>query len=50
MCAASIELPVNLKFCFEGMEESGSVGLDALIEKEKDNFFAGVDACCISDK
>jgi len=46
---AGIELPVNLKFCFEGMEESGSVGLDALIEKEKDNFFAGVDACCISD-
>lgn len=48
---AGIELPVNLKFCFEGMEESGSVGLDGLIEKEiKDgSFFDGVDAACISD-
>ena len=24
-------LPVNLKFCFEGMEESGSEGLDELL-------------------
>ncbi len=46
---AGVELPVNLKMVFEGMEESGSVGLDALIEREKDTFFAGVDAVCISD-
>ncbi|KAN0062566.1 hypothetical protein ACQY0O_005098 [Thecaphora frezii] len=46
---AGIELPVNLKFCLEGMEESGSVGLDELIEAEKDKFFQGVDAICISD-
>ena len=26
-----LEVPVNLKFCFEGMEESGSEGLDDLI-------------------
>jgi len=26
-----IDVPVNLKFCFEGMEESGSEGLDDLI-------------------
>jgi nonspecific dipeptidase len=26
-----IELPVNFKFCFEGMEESGSEGLDKLL-------------------
>lgn len=44
-----LELPVNLKFCLEGMEESGSVGLDALVESEKDKFFRGVDAVCISD-
>jgi acetylornithine deacetylase/succinyl-diaminopimelate desuccinylase-like protein len=25
------DLPVNLKFCFEGMEESGSEGLDELL-------------------
>jgi acetylornithine deacetylase/succinyl-diaminopimelate desuccinylase-like protein len=35
--------------CFEGMEESGSEGLDELIEKEKDAFFKGVDCACISD-
>lgn len=48
---AGVELPVNLKFCFEGMEESGSVGLDQLIEKEAatGTFFNGVDAACISD-
>lgn len=44
-----IELPVNLKFCFEGMEESGSEGLDALIEKEAHGYFSDVDCVCISD-
>lgn len=34
--------------CFEGMEESGSEGLDDLIEQEKDGFFKGVDCVCIS--
>jgi Cys-Gly metallodipeptidase DUG1 len=46
-----LELPVNLKFCFEGMEESGSEGLDELIESEvkkgKDGWFDGVDCVCI---
>ena len=28
-----IDIPVNLKFVLEGMEESGSVGLDELIMK-----------------
>ncbi|WWC70211.1 uncharacterized protein I206_104161 [Kwoniella pini CBS 10737] len=44
-----IELPVNLKMCFEGMEENGSVNLDKFIESEKDKFFSGVDCMCISD-
>ena len=44
-----LEIPVNLKFCFEGMEESGSEGLDELIEKRKEDFFNGVDFVCISD-
>jgi Cys-Gly metallodipeptidase DUG1 len=44
-----LDIPVNLKFCFEGMEESGSIGLDALVRKHKDDFFSGIDACCISD-
>ena len=46
-----IELPVNLRFCFEGMEESGSEGLDDLIksevEKGAEGWFHGVDCVCI---
>ena len=42
-----IPLPVNLKFCFEGMEETGSEGLDELIVKEAKGFFKNVDAVCI---
>jgi len=48
-----LELPVNMRFCFEGMEESGSEGLDDLIKSEtakgKDGFFDNVDCVCISD-
>lgn len=44
-----LEIPVNLVFCFEGMEESGSEGLDGLIEQEADKYFKGIDAVCISD-
>lgn len=44
-----LEIPVNLVFCFEGMEESGSLGLEELIIAEKDEYFKGVDAVCISD-
>ncbi|GAA5946373.1 hypothetical protein JCM3775_004771 [Rhodotorula graminis] len=43
------DLPVNLKFCFEGMEESGSEGLEELVIKEAKGEFADVDAVCISD-
>ncbi|XP_060680288.1 cytosolic non-specific dipeptidase-like isoform X1 [Hemiscyllium ocellatum] len=43
------EIPVNIKFCFEGMEESGSEGLDDLVFARKDTFFKGVDFVCISD-
>ncbi|KAH9974102.1 CNDP dipeptidase [Lactifluus volemus] len=32
-------LPVNLRFCFEGMEESGSEGLDPFILAESDNYW-----------
>lgn len=42
-----LPLPVNLKFCLEGMEESGSEGLDALIVKEAKGYFKNVDAVCI---
>lgn len=43
------DIPINIKFCFEGMEESGSEGLDELIESRKDTFFKDVDYVCISD-
>ncbi|KAA6411388.1 MAG: cytosolic nonspecific dipeptidase [Lasallia pustulata] len=48
---AGVEFPVNLLMCFEGMEESGSEGLDEFIEKEakKGGFFEAADAVCISD-
>ena len=46
----NIELNVNLKFCFEGMEESGSVGLSEVIFEAAPEFFnTGVDGTCISD-
>ncbi|KAJ7141643.1 hypothetical protein C8R46DRAFT_1135459 [Mycena filopes] len=43
------ELPVNMVFCFEGMEENGSEGLDELVEREREGWFRGVDCMCISD-
>ncbi|XP_022083773.1 cytosolic non-specific dipeptidase-like [Acanthaster planci] len=43
------DIPINIKFCFEGMEESGSVGLERMIESRKETFFKGVDYLCISD-
>lgn len=44
-----ISLPVNLVCCFEGMEESGSEGLDDLVHREsgKGGYFEGVDCVCI---
>jgi Cys-Gly metallodipeptidase DUG1 len=44
-------LPINLRCCFEGMEESGSEGLDELVQREslKGGYFDGVDCVCISD-
>ncbi|XP_020293550.1 cytosolic non-specific dipeptidase isoform X2 [Pseudomyrmex gracilis] len=47
--ALEIDIPVNIKFVFEGMEESGSEGLDELLWKRKDSFLKDVDYVCISD-
>lgn len=44
-----MDIPVNLKFILEGMEESGSEGLDALVFSLKDTFLKGTDYVCISD-
>lgn len=46
---AGVEIPVNLLFCFEGMEEHGSEGLDDFIFAEAKKFFKDADAICISD-
>lgn len=43
------DVPVNIKFVFEAMEESGSEGLEELLFTEKAKFLAGVDYVCISD-
>lgn len=47
--ALGVDVPVNVKFVFEGMEESGSEGLDELLMARKDSFLAGTDYVCISD-
>ena len=43
------DIPINIKFILEGMEESGSEGLDDLVFSKKDTFLKGVDYVCISD-
>lgn len=43
-----IDVPVNLKFVFEAMEESGSIGLDDLLKSRMD-FLKDADYVCISD-
>ncbi|MFT7816296.1 cytosolic non-specific dipeptidase-like [Arapaima gigas] len=45
----NMELPVNVKFIIEGMEETGSNGLEAMVSAHKDSFFSDVDWIVISD-
>lgn len=47
--ATNHEIPVNVKFVFEGMEESGSEGLDELLAKKQKTFLNDIDYVCISD-
>ncbi|XP_053324330.1 beta-Ala-His dipeptidase-like isoform X2 [Spea bombifrons] len=42
------DIPINIKFIIEGVEETGSPGLEDLIKKNS-NFFADVDYIVISD-
>ncbi|XP_068093178.1 beta-Ala-His dipeptidase isoform X2 [Hyperolius riggenbachi] len=42
------DIPVNLKFIIEGVEETGSPGLEELVQKH-DEFFSDVDYIVISD-
>ncbi|CAO2594633.1 Beta-Ala-His dipeptidase [Lemmus lemmus] len=43
------DLPVNIKFILEGMEEAGSVALEEVVRREKELFFFSVDYIVISD-
>ncbi|KAF7590736.1 hypothetical protein BBP40_002474 [Aspergillus hancockii] len=45
---AAVDVPVNLLFCFEGMEESGSIGFSDFAQNNQD-LFTKIDAACISD-
>ncbi|XP_031444899.1 beta-Ala-His dipeptidase isoform X1 [Phasianus colchicus] len=47
--ALKIAMPVNFKFVIEGMEEAGSLGLEKLLEEEKQGFLSDVDYIVISD-
>ncbi|CAL8248504.1 unnamed protein product [Lota lota] len=47
--ALNMELPVNVKFIIEGMEETGSNGLDAMIVAQRDTFLLDVDYIILSD-
>lgn len=40
---------MNVKFVIEGMEETGSNGLDAMILAQRDTFFSDVEYIIISD-
>uniref|UniRef100_A0A915K6K2 Cytosolic non-specific dipeptidase n=1 Tax=Romanomermis culicivorax TaxID=13658 RepID=A0A915K6K2_ROMCU len=44
----NIELPVNIKFCFEGMEESGSVGLESALQHNRDWFKVKFLSYCVT--
>ncbi|KAI8989637.1 CNDP dipeptidase [Trametes punicea] len=48
-----LDLPVNMRICFEGMEETNSTFLDDLVKSEvakgAEGWFHGVDCVCISD-
>ncbi|KAG8442263.1 hypothetical protein GDO86_011168 [Hymenochirus boettgeri] len=43
------DLPVNVKLFIEGMEETGSDGLEMLIENKKDTFFSNIDYIVVTD-
>ncbi|KPP73489.1 serum carnosinase-like, partial [Scleropages formosus] len=47
--ATKQEVPVNIKLVLEGLEESGSDGLEELIQQRNDTFFSDVDYIVISD-
>uniref|UniRef100_F1L670 Cytosolic non-specific dipeptidase n=1 Tax=Ascaris suum TaxID=6253 RepID=F1L670_ASCSU len=47
--STKVDIPVNIKFCLEGMEESGSLGLEEALNARKNTWLSDVDFTCISD-
>lgn len=45
----NIDLPVNLKFCFESMYHQSSAGFEPFITKKKCDFFGDVDCVVLCD-
>ncbi|KAK7461443.1 hypothetical protein VKT23_008621 [Stygiomarasmius scandens] len=46
---SGVEIPVNIKFLFEGMEEQSSDGLNDYIKQEANGYFKGVNYVTICD-
>ena len=46
---AGLEIPINLIFCFEGMEESSSAGFPKFLEDYGNDLFKNVDGGVIAD-
>jgi nonspecific dipeptidase len=45
----NVEIPVNIKFVFEGLEEVGSFGLGELLYSRQTDFIKDIDFVCVSD-
>ncbi|XP_050408340.1 cytosolic non-specific dipeptidase [Patella vulgata] len=49
MQETGMDVPINIKFILEGMEECGSEGLEELVMSHTNGFLKGIDYVCISD-
>uniref|UniRef100_F1L3A8 Cytosolic non-specific dipeptidase n=1 Tax=Ascaris suum TaxID=6253 RepID=F1L3A8_ASCSU len=45
----NIDIPLNIKFCFEGMAHCGSLGVEWVLRKRSEIWLQDVDFVCITD-
>ncbi|KHN84732.1 Cytosolic non-specific dipeptidase [Toxocara canis] len=45
----NVDIPVNIKFCIEGMAHCGSLGIEWLLRKRSEMWLQDVDFVCITD-